>query len=80
MFSGNCAVEPVVPPGLVRRCHGDFLKEKGQITKLRKCATPKNFFFKLSGFYTKTSTIFILIFIQKQRVDHNEFTEPGRDF
>ena len=63
MFSGICAV---VPPELVRRCHVHFLKEKGQITTLPKDAIPKIFFF-----YTKTSSVFILIFIQKQRIDHN---------
>ena len=63
MFSGICAV---VPPELVRRCHVHFLKEKGQITRLPKDATPKNIFF-----YTKTSSVFIFIFIQKQKVDHN---------
>ena len=63
IFSGIWAV---VPTGLVRRCHGDFLKEKGQITRLPKDATPNIVFF-----YTKTSSIFILIFIQKQTVAHN---------
>ena len=46
MFSGICAV---VPPGLVRRFHGDFLKEKGQITSLPKDATPKKLFFTLKS-------------------------------
>ena len=58
MFSGIFAA---VPPELVRRCHVHFLKEKGRITRLPKDATPKFFF------YTKTSSVFILIFIQKQR-------------
>ena len=35
MFSGICAV---LPPEVVRRCHGVSLKEKDQITRLRKCA------------------------------------------
>ena len=61
MFSGICAV---VPPEIVRMCHICFLKEKGQITRLPKDATPKENFF-----YTKTSSVFILIFIQKQRVE-----------
>ena len=64
MFSGICAA---LAAQEARRCHGDFLKEKGQITRLPKDATPKKIFF-----YTKTSTVFILIFIQKQRVDHND--------
>ena len=64
MFSGICAA---LAEQAAKRCHGDFLKEKGQITRLPKDATPKFFFF-----YTKTSSVFILIFIQKQRVDHNE--------
>ena len=61
MFCGICAA---LATQVVRSCHGDFLKEKGQITRLPKDATPK-------FFYTKTSSVFILIFIQKQRVDHN---------
>ena len=40
----------VLAPEVVRRCHGDFLKEKGQITRLPKDATPKKIFFS-----TKTS-------------------------
>ena len=64
MFSGICAG---LAEQAARRCHGDFLKEKGQITRLPKDATPKIVFF-----YTKTSSVFFLIFIQKQRVDHNE--------
>ena len=64
MFSGICAV---VPPELVRRRHVHFLKEKCQITRLPKDATPKKFFI-----YTKTSSVFILIFIQKQRIDQSQ--------
>ena len=64
MFSGICAA---LAEQAAIMCHGDFLKEKGQITRLPKDATPKIFFF-----YTKTSSVFILIFIQKQRVDHND--------
>ena len=64
MFSGICAA---LAKQAARRCHGDFLKEKGLITSLPKDATPKKFFF-----YTKTSSVFILIFTQKQRVDHND--------
>ena len=63
MFSGICAA---LAKQAARRCHGDFLKEKGPITSPSKDATPIFFFF-----YTKTSSVFILIFIQKQRVDHN---------
>ena len=67
MFSGICAA---LAAQAGRSYHGDFLKEKGQITTLPgpKDATPKKKLF----FYTKTSTVFILFFIQKQRVDHNE--------
>jgi len=54
MFSGICAA---LAAQAGRRCLGDFLKEKGQITRLSKDATPKTFFF-----YTKTSSVFILIF------------------
>ena len=43
MFSGICAA---LTKQAARRCHGDFLKEKGQITKLPKDATPsKKIFF-----------------------------------
>jgi len=52
----------------VRRYHVHFLKEKGQINRLSKDATSKKFFF-----YTKTSIVFIVIFIQKRRADHNEY-------
>ena len=65
MFSGICVV---VPPELVRKCHVYFLKET-QITRLPKDATPKMFFFNNE---TKTSSVFFLIFIQKQRVAHTE--------
>ena len=58
MFSGICAALAAQ----VRRCHGGFLKEKGQITRLPKDATPKKKFF-----YTKTSNVFILIFQKKSR-------------
>ena len=44
MFSGICAG---LPAAVLRRCHGDFLKEKGQITSLPKDATPKFFFLTL---------------------------------
>ena len=70
MFSGICAG---LPAAVVRRCHGDFLKEKGQISSLPKDATPKNLFF-----YTKTSSVFILIFIQKQRVGHNDVSSSWK--
>ena len=33
---------------------------------------PKRCHLKIFFFYTKTSSVFILIFIQKQRIDHNE--------
>jgi len=42
MFSGICAA---LAAQAGRRCLGDFLKEKGQITRLSKDATPKTFFF-----------------------------------
>ena len=67
MFSGICAA---LAKQAARRCHGDFLKEKGLITSLQKDATPKKFFFYTTS---KTSSVFILIFNQKQRVDHNGF-------
>ena len=63
MFSGICAA---LAEQAEKWFHGDFLKEKGLITSIPKDATPKSFFF-----YTKTSSVFILIFIQKQRVVHN---------
>ena len=66
MFSSICAA---LAKQAARRCHGDFLKEKGLITSLPKDATPKNFFFN-----TKTSSVFILIFTQKQRVDHDNLS------
>jgi hypothetical protein len=65
MFCGICASLPLQ---VVKTCHEDFLKEKGQITRLPKDATPK----KIVFFCTKTSSVFILIFIQTQRVAHND--------
>ena len=44
MFSGICAA---LAEQAARRCHGDFLKEKGQITSFPKDATPKILFFTL---------------------------------
>ena len=52
MFSGICAA---LAKQAARRCHGDFLKEKGLITSLPKDATPKIFFFvtlKHRAFYS----------------------------
>ena len=63
MFSGICAA---LAEQAARRCHGNFLKEKGQITSLPKNATPKKMFFTL-----KPQVFLCLIFIQKQTVDHN---------
>ena len=42
MFSGICAA---LAEQAAKRCHGDFLKEKGQITRFPKDATPEKFFF-----------------------------------
>ena len=58
MFSGICAV---VPPELMKRYHVHFLKEKGQITKLPKDATAKNFFFILKP------QVFLSCFLSKNR-------------
>ena len=46
MFSGICAA---LAEQAARRCHGDFLKEKGPITSLPKDATPKKFFLTLKS-------------------------------
>jgi len=44
MFSGICAA---LAAQAGRRCLGDFLKEKGQITRLQKMPLQKHFFFTL---------------------------------
>ena len=41
MFSGICAA---LAEQAAKKSHGDFLKEKGQITRLPKDAIPKIFF------------------------------------
>jgi len=51
MFSGICAA---LAAQAGRGCLGDFLKEKGQITRLSKDATPKTFFF-----YTLKPQVFL---------------------
>ena len=46
MFSG---IRAALAEQAAKRFHGDFLKEKGQITILPKNATPKDFFFTLKS-------------------------------
>ena len=63
----------VVPPELVRRCQVHFLKEKGQITRLSKGATPKKFFFDIKtkcfylDFHPKTESRSECLFFGKKR-------------
>ena len=55
-----------------------FWKRKVKLLHSQKMPLQKNFF------YTETSSVFILIFIQKQRLDHNEeqinFSEKNEKF
>ena len=68
MFSGICAA---LAPQVVKRCHGDFLKQKGQITRLQNVPLQKIFL-------TLKSLVFLSwFFIQKQRVHHNANPTKG---